>query len=323
VPRPGAIVFSLEGVGHRFDGPGANWLFRDLDLALEPGGRVGVVGPNGSGKTTLLDILAGRLAPAAGTVDTAPSVRLGYYDQVGGKLDPAMRVREAVAGAAGQPSWDQVRLMERFWFDADAQWAPIGTLSGGERRRLQLLLVLTSRPNVLLLDEPTNDLDLDTLRSVEDHLETWPGSLVVVSHDRALLERTVEDVVVLDGRGGSWLPAGGYAEYAAARRRVTRAGPSPAEPVAGGKGPAATQAGPAGRKPRSSSTLRRLVSQAEREMVEAAEERSRLEAALAAVGAGAGADYTAVAAAASALAEADARLAEAEQRWLALAEELG
>src|SRR5439155_19532560 len=125
---------------------------------------------------------------------------------------------EAVAGSAGQPGWEQARLMERFWFDADAQWAPVGTLSGGERRRLQLLIVLAGLPNVLLLDEPTNDLDLDTLRALEDHLEGWAGSLVVVSHDRALLERTVEDVLVLDGRGRAGLAPGGYAGYEAARR---------------------------------------------------------------------------------------------------------
>jgi ATP-binding cassette subfamily F protein uup len=327
VPRLGDKVITLEGVGHRFASE-SDWLFRHLDLALEPGGRVGVVGPNGSGKSTLLDILAGRLTPVEGTVDVAPSVRLGYYDQVGGTLELSKRVREAVAGGAGQPSWDQVRLMESFWFDSDAQWAPVGTLSGGERRRLQLLLVLTAHPNVLLLDEPTNDLDLDTLRALEDHLETWPGSLVIVSHDRALLERTVEDVVVLDGHGGARIPPGGYAEYEAARRAgrwngslssrpgAGRAAPITAATAARGRPqPAAAAPGP---KLRSPSTLRRLVALAEREMADAAEDRARREAELAGAG-----DHAALAAAATALAAADARLAAAEERWLALAEELG
>src|SRR5436305_260821 len=218
-PRLGDKVVTVEGVAHRYD-EGA-WLFSDLDLDLEPGGRLGIVGPNGSGKSTLLDILAGRLTPAKGTIDVGPTARIGYYDQVGRDLDPAQRAREAVAGSAGQPSWEQARLMERFWFDADAQWAPVGTLSGGERRRLQLLIVLAGLPNVLLLDEPTNDLDLDTLRALEDHLEGWTGSLVVVSHDRALLERTVEDVLVLDGRGGAAMAGGGYAGYEAERRLRT------------------------------------------------------------------------------------------------------
>jgi ATP-binding cassette subfamily F protein uup len=298
-------------------------LFRGLDLDLDPGGRLGVVGPNGSGKSTLLDVLAGRRAPAEGTVDVGPTVRLGYFDQRGADLDLSKRVREAVAGKAGQPSWDQVRLMERFWFDDDAQWAPVGTLSGGERRRLQLLLVLTGLPNVVLLDEPTNDLDLDTLRALEDHLETWPGSLVVVSHDRAFLERTVDDVIVLDGRGTARRPPGGYAAYEDARRQGTagsRDTTPPAAPQGASRSPAPSpMAPPAGPKRRSASTLRRLLDQAERELSAATEERSRLQGELAR----ATSDHVALAEVAHALATAETRLAEAEERWLALAEELG
>jgi ATP-binding cassette subfamily F protein uup len=214
-PRLGRKVLELQGVGHHFDA-GAP-LFAGLDLDLGPGDRLGLVGPNGTGKSTLLDIMAGRLIPATGVVETGPTVRIGYYDQTGRDLDPSQRVREAVAGPQGQPNWEQTRLMERFWFDADAQWAPVGTLSGGEQRRLQLLLVLAGLPNVLLLDEPSNDLDLDTLRALEDHLDAWPGAVVVVSHDRAFLERTVEDVLVLDGRGHATMAPGGYAGYAASR----------------------------------------------------------------------------------------------------------
>ena len=239
-PRLGDKVVVLRGVGHRFDdGPP---LFTGLDLDLEPGGRLGVVGPNGSGKTTLLEVIAGRLAPVEGEVDRGTTVRLGYYDQRGADLDPGLRVRDAVAGRAGQPTWDQLRLLERFRFDADGQWATVGTLSGGERRRLQLLLVLAAMPNVLLLDEPTNDLDLDTLRALEDHLDDWPGTLVVVSHDRALLERTVEDVLVLDGAGHAGMAPGGYAGYEAARRaRAARTGTGrglpPTAPGRGGDAP--------------------------------------------------------------------------------------
>jgi ABC transport system ATP-binding/permease protein len=125
-PRLGDLVITLAGVGHRFEDAG--WLFRSVDLDLEPGGRLGILGPNGSGKTTLLEIIEGRLAPAEGTVRTAATVRLGYYRQAGVELDPAQRVREAVAAPASQPNWEQARLMERFLFDNDIQQAPIGTL---------------------------------------------------------------------------------------------------------------------------------------------------------------------------------------------------
>jgi ABC transport system ATP-binding/permease protein len=308
-PRLGDLVITLTGVGHRW-GAG-DWLFRGLDLDLEPGGRLGVLGPNGSGKSTLLEIIEGRLAPAEGSVRTAATVRLGYYRQAGVELDPAQRVREAVAAPATQPNWEQARLMERFLFDNDVQQAPIATLSGGERRRLQLLLVLTRMPNVLLLDEPTNDLDLDTLRALEDHLETWPGSLIVVSHDRALLERTVEDVLVLDGRGGATMALNGYAGYVAGRSKPppARAKPSPA--------PAKEAAPP---KLRSPSTLRRLIGVAERAMAEAEATRDRLAAELGAVDP---TDHVALSAVAQALADAEAELSAAEERWLELSEELG
>ncbi|HSL56648.1 MAG TPA: ABC-F family ATP-binding cassette domain-containing protein, partial [Acidimicrobiales bacterium] len=196
-PRLGDQVVELHGVGHRFDdGP---WLFRGVDLLLDPRERLGIVGVNGTGKSTLLDIIAGRITPAEGRVVTGSTVSLAYHDQMVRQLDPTARVREVVAGPSRAPDWSDARLLERFWFDTDTQWAPVELLSGGERRRLQLLTVLAAKPNVLLLDEPTNDLDVDTLRVLEDFLDEWPGALVVVSHDRAFLERTVTDVVVLEG----------------------------------------------------------------------------------------------------------------------------
>jgi ATP-binding cassette subfamily F protein uup len=201
--------------------------------------------------------------------------------------------------------------MERFWFDGDAQWAEIGTLSGGERRRLQLLLVLAAKPNVLLLDEPTNDLDLDTLRALEDFLDDWPGALVVASHDRTFLDRTVEEVLALDGRGGAALVRGGYAGWRAehdARRAAEVPAASAPAPVSR---PERVRAG------RSPSTLRRLLGEAARDVARCTETRDTLAAELT----GAGADHERLAALGEALAAAEQALAAAEEQWLAVADE--
>ncbi len=198
MPRLGDQVIELRKVGHGFDD---RWLFRNADLLLGPGDRIGIVGLNGTGKSTLLDVIAGRTTPREGEVIIGPTVQLGYHDQLGVELDPEQRVREVITGKKKEPDWRDSALMRSFWFDDDVQWSPVRLLSGGERRRLQLVLTLSKRPNVLLLDEPTNDLDLDTLRALEGFLDDWPGTLIVVSHDRAFLERTVEDVIALDGSG--------------------------------------------------------------------------------------------------------------------------
>jgi ATP-binding cassette subfamily F protein uup len=318
-PRLGDKVVELAGVGHGFgEGP---LLFDGLDLALDPRERLGVIGPNGTGKSTLLDIVAGRRPPLRGTVGTGPTVRMGYYDQTGATLDPEQRVRDAVAGPTRKASWEDGLLLERFWFDGDAQWAPIGTLSGGERRRLQLLLVLAQRPNVLLLDEPTNDLDLDTLRVLEDFLEDWPGALVVVSHDRAFLERTVEDALVLDGHGRAARAPGGYAAWETARRAASAGGgvAAKAAPV-GGSGrsasTAAAQPPPGGGRRRSASTVDRLLRTAEREVADLTGRRDDLAATMAAMS-----DHEELARVGTELAALQALLDAAEERWLSLAEE--
>ncbi|HEX2577047.1 MAG TPA: ABC-F family ATP-binding cassette domain-containing protein, partial [Aquihabitans sp.] len=273
-PRLGDQVVELHGVGHRY-GDDAPWLFRGVDLLLDPRERLGVVGPNGAGKTTLLQVLAGRIQPAEGRRVVGSTVQLAIWDQLGADLDPAVRVRDALAGPGRKPDWSDAALLERFWFDGDAQWAPIGTLSGGERRRLQLLLTLASRPNVLLLDEPTNDLDLDSLRALEDFLDEWPGALVVVSHDRAFLERTVADVVVVDATHDAERVPGGYAAWEAARRRAgstagaMRSAPKPAAaPRKRADRPAPTR--------RSPSTLRHLTRDVEKRLRTLERRRDRL-----------------------------------------------
>ena len=312
-PRLGDQVVELHGVG---DGYGDRWLFRDLDLALDPRERLGIVGANGTGKSTLLDVLAGRRTPRTGRVVHGSTARVAVYDQQGAALDPAQRVREAVAGPTRQPDWTDARLLEAFWFDDDAQWAPIALLSGGERRRVQLLLTLATKPNVLLLDEPTNDLDLDTLRSLEDFLDDWPGALVVVSHDRAFLERTVTDVLVLDGHGGAGRVPGGMAAWDAQRRAAAgsrapgRSGSTtrPARPAATG------EEGP------TSSTLRRRLQDVDKELARLGRERAALEGRVA--DAAAAGDHGALAELGSAIARLDAALADAEERWLDLGAQL-
>ncbi len=190
----------------------------DVNLVLDRRERLGIVGANGSGKSTLVDLLAGRRQPTVGRIEVGPTVVAGYYDQLGVKLDLQARVQELVAGPHRTPgSLPDVELMKRFLFTGELPYARVGTLSGGERRRLQLLLVIAGRPNVLFLDEPTNDLDLDTLRILEDFLEEWPGALVVVSHDRTFLERTTDRLVSV-GPGGSGVRSAGW------RGRVDRAG---------------------------------------------------------------------------------------------------
>jgi ABC transport system ATP-binding/permease protein len=309
-PRLGDQVVELHGVA---DGYGDRWLFRDVDLALDPRERLGVVGANGTGKSTLLEVLAGRRQPRAGRVVHGSTVRLALYDQLGAELDPAQRVREAVAGPTRQPDWSDARLLEAFWFDDDAQWAPIGLLSGGERRRVQLLLTLATKPNILLLDEPTNDLDLDTLRSLEDFLDEWPGALVVVSHDRAFLERTVTDVLVLDGKGGAGRVPGGMAAWDAARRADAGARGAGRAPSTSGR-VARTGAGP------TASTLRRRLQDEEKELARLGRERAALEARVEA--AAAAGDHAALSELGEAIGRVDAAVAAAEERWLDLGAQL-
>ncbi len=289
-------------------------LLRGLDLTLEPGDRWGVVGPNGAGKSTLLDLIAGTRSPTEGEVKHGRTVRLAVYDQTGRTLDPTKRVRELVAGDRAEPAPEQVELMRRFWFDGDAQFAPVGTLSGGERRRLQLLLTLLQQPNVLLLDEPTNDLDLDTLRALEDHLDTWTGILVVVSHDRTFLDRTVSDVLALDGRGGAHRVRGGVAGWLAERSAQTPAATSTNTRLSTTTGPSKTATGSKSRTP---STLRRLLGEAERRVGTATAERDRLAGELAL----STHDHERLRALSDALATAQGALDDAEEAWLALADE--
>jgi ATP-binding cassette subfamily F protein uup len=324
-PRLGDVVVELHGVGHRYDA--GDWLFRDLELLLDPRERLGIVGPNGAGKSTLLDVVAGRVQPEEGRVTIGTTAQLGYFDQRGRDLDPELRVRDAVVGPDRTPDWRDAALMEAFWFDGDAQWAPIGTLSGGERRRLQLLLTLAAKPNVLLLDEPTNDLDLDTLRSLEEFLDEWPGALLVVSHDRAFLERTVADVIVMDGTGTVGRRPGGYAAWEEERRgrRVRRGGgltlgaTTPATAPVPAKSAPPVPASP-DRPTMSPSTLRHRMRGLSRTIADLQNQRAALEARLGAASSEPG-GHEQLAGLGIELASVSSDLDAAEDEWLTLASE--
>jgi len=290
-----------------------------FDHELEPGDRLGIVGPNGAGKSTLLDLISGRLKPTHGHLDIGSTVKIGYYDQLGRELNVNQRVREAVAGDKGQPSIEDNQLMRQFWFDGDTQHAPISTLSGGERRRLQLLLTLIEQPNVLLLDEPTNDLDLDTLRALEDYLDEWPGIVVVVSHDRVFLDRTVVDVLALDGVGGAAVVRGGVAGWLKQRKSA------PTEQMSGAQrgklistpDVAAAELKQKSKSTKSPSTLRRLLAQSETALAKATTELEKLTAQMSA----AGSDHVKLAKISEELTKAQAKVNSAEETWLALAAE--
>ena len=318
--RLGSKGVELSDVSWQWNADGP-FVLRGVTHSLEPGDRLGIVGANGAGKSTLLEIIAGRLVPQAGAVARGSTVRIGHYDQLGRELDDTVRVRDAVAGDKGSPSVEDINLMRRFWFDGDAQFAEIGTLSGGERRRLQLLLTLIEQPNVLLLDEPPHDLDLDTLRSLEDYLDDWPGIVVVVSHDRTFLDRTVSEVMALDGDGSARLVRGGVAGWLAERETAARTpagAPSPQVQPAGGTAVPKGKQKSAPVTRQSPSTLRRLISQAEKKMETLTLRQQELTEALG----NAGADHGALARVTTELAEVQDELARTEDEWLSLSAQL-
>ncbi|MGB3734502.1 MAG: ABC-F family ATP-binding cassette domain-containing protein [Ilumatobacter sp.] len=323
--RLGNQVVELIDVGQQFENEGGEptTIFQGVDLVIEPGARLAVVGPNGSGKTTLLDIIAARREPVLGEIRTGKTVVVGYADQHSASLDPDMTVRKMVAGPLREPDHEDKALLEKFWFDSTAQYAPVRMLSGGEKRRLQMVMVLARQPNLLLLDEPTNDLDLDTLRSLEEFLDDWPGALVVASHDRAFLDRVADHVLAIEP-GGSMrrVPGGvrGWLEERAATGGGARSG-APAAPKAkksatstkatGGSGkPKAARTGP------SPSTIGRRLRETEQSMVKAQKRVDSLNAELASA-----TDHAVLADRGAVLAEAQTELSDLEAAWLELAEQ--
>lgn len=325
--RLGKTVLEAHGVTLQ---AGDTTVLERSEWHLGPGDRVGVVGVNGSGKTSLLRLLAGEPEPptvTAGRLVRGKTVRPAYLSQDVAELDPNERVLEAVRAVrrtvqVGKREMSASQLAERFGFAGDRQWTVIGQLSGGERRRLQLLRLLMDGPNVLLLDEPTNDLDIDTLTELEDVLDTWPGSLVVVSHDRYFLERVTDHVVALLGDGKVAPLPGGVEEYLRRRRGSGSGGagrPLAESGEAAGRHPGdhpANGSRTASNRATDARAAKKELTRLERRLDKIAEREARLHEQLAAHAS----DYAKLAELDGELRELTAEKAQVEDAWLELAE---
>ena len=312
--RLGKTVFDLKDVTVQ---AGPKVLLKHLTWQLGPGDRIGLVGVNGAGKTSLLRALAeaaysdGDKQPAAGRVGVGKTVKLAYLSQEVAELDPAWRVLQAVEAVRQRVDLGKGRemtagqLCEKFGFTKEKQWTPVGDLSGGERRRLQILRLLMDEPNVLFLDEPTNDLDIETLTQLEDLLDGWPGSMVVISHDRYFLERTTDRVLALLGDFTLRMLPRGVDEYLERRRAAVEAAApaaAPAKPKGGGDSRAA----------------KKELQKVERQLDKVAEREKKLHAQIAENAT----DFERVATLDMELRSLSAERDELEMRWLELADEV-
>jgi ATP-binding cassette subfamily F protein uup len=307
--RMGSKVVELRDVGKRY---GNEWVVRHVDHRLQADARIGIVGPNAAGKTTLLSLIAGRIQPDEGTVAHGSTIHTGWYGQDPRPIPPQTRVHAAVREHRDEVLLESgikvssAQLLERFQFTRDQQQAEVGDLSGGERRRLELLFCLMEAPNLLLLDEPTNDLDIDTLNILEEYLDAWNGALVVASHDRYFLERTCSDIFSIEPDGAVLHHPGGWAAY---RTAIARPAPRPAKAASGANRP--------------KSAPRKLSYQQQRELDDLTARipalASQREALAAELDEAAG-DYERMMKVSSQLAAAVEALDNAETRWLELTE---
>ena len=295
MPRLGNTVVKAHNVAFAYhEGPE---ILRDVTLDLGPEDRIGIVGPNGAGKSTLVKLLARRYEPIRGTIKHGPTVKLSSFSQHASGFDENATVQELVAGPHGVPgSPADVALMKRFWFTGALPRSTAKDLSGGERRRLQLLLALSERPNVLILDEPTNDLDLETIRLIEDFLADWPGTLVVISHDRTFLSQTTDRLLEIHPDGRLAEVPGGIDAWIARSQGIL-------EPAAEGTRNA------------TAAPTSKLLREAEKDMTRLERQVAKLTAKLLEVN-----DYVEAGKLNKELLELRRALSEAEERWLQLAD---
>jgi len=313
--RLGKTVIDAEDLTVR---AGERVLLDDVTWQLGPGERVGLVGPNGSGKTTLLKVLAGEGVQfglgVRGRVSRGKTVRLGYLAQDDAGLDLRLSAREVVAEVRGsllasEGAGSAGQLLEMLGLRGDVQFTSAGELSGGERRRVQVLRLLVAEPNVMLLDEPTNDLDVETLTELEDLLDGWPGSLVVVSHDRYFLERVTDHVIALLGDGKLSYLGGGIEEYLA--RRAAQEEEAASEAGAGAR--VGSGLGAAGAQRAAKKEMQRLERQIDRLTAREGELTGEL--------AASASDYEKLIELGAQLRAVQEEKASLEERWLVVAEE--
>ncbi|MFE6491327.1 ABC-F family ATP-binding cassette domain-containing protein [Streptomyces sp. NPDC057748] len=320
--RLGKTVFDLEDVTVQ---AGPKTLLTHLTWQLGPGDRIGLVGVNGAGKTSLLRALAeaartqGDVQPAEGKVVVGKTVKLAYLSQEVHELNPDLRVLEAVQQVRDRVDLGKGRemtagqLCEQFGFSKEKQWTPVGDLSGGERRRLQILRLLMDEPNVLFLDEPTNDLDIETLTQLEDLLDGWPGSMIVISHDRFFIERTTDRVMALLGDRALRMLPRGIDEYLERRQRMEEAATPSAAPA-----PAKETAAPAAAlSPQAARAAKKELQKVERQLDKISTRETTLHAQIAEHAT----DFEKVAKLDAELRELVAERDELEMRWLELAED--
>mgnify|MGYP003377418068 CR=1 FL=1 len=310
--RLGRKTIELENITKAF---GERTVLRSFSDQIARNDRVGIVGRNGAGKSTLLNLIAGRLEPDEGTIDIGSTVRIGYFTQGARELDPEDRVIDAVRAIANhvetaEGTFSASQLLERFLFPGDQQYAKIGSLSGGEKRRLFLLCVLIGAPNILLLDEPTNDLDVETLTILEDYLEGFPGAVLAVSHDRYFLDKLAERIVEVREAGETCKYIGGFTEYQQKRREDV---PAPREK---NKVKAAPRAASVDARPRFSYKEQREYQTIDAELEALTAKKESIEAEIAS----AGSDYVKLQTLLEEQQTVEQALEEKTERWLYLTE---
>ncbi|PAT04859.1 glycerophosphodiester phosphodiesterase [Corynebacterium sp. NML 150383] len=319
--RQGKVVIELEDA--RIDAPDGRTLVDHLTWRLAPGERIGLVGVNGSGKTTLLRTLAGEHALHDGKRVEGQTTRIGWLRQELDDLDPSRTVIDAVEDVAnyvhvGNKEISASQLAERLGFSPKRQRTPVRDLSGGERRRLQLTRVLMSEPNVLLLDEPTNDLDIDTLQELENLLDSWPGTLVVISHDRYLIERIADVTYALFGDGKLTNLPGGIQQYLD-RRAATSTSSGPLDLGEKEHGGVEKQQALSSQEARE---LQKRMKALDRKIAKADEQIAAVEGEIAAMSAQDAPDFEAIGAKTRQVGELKDQRDELEMEWLELGEQL-